>query len=119
LVSIRYDPEQGLLYVYPDFSSSAQDLDYVIQIERNNDCRQLYAFGFENVTPLEAYDDDGFSEEADGEDEQELGDGLPILCFYYLLTSSTFCCILMKSFSLLWLQKLFFQHLTEQNLKKK
>jgi len=25
----------------------------------------------------------------------------------------------MKSFSLLWLQKLFFQHLTEQNLKKK
>lgn len=78
LVSIRYDPEQGLLYVYPDFSSSAQDLDYVIQIERNNDCRQLYAFGFENVTPLEAYDDDGFSEEADGENEQELGDGLPI-----------------------------------------
>ncbi|XP_039499527.1 Meckel syndrome type 1 protein homolog [Drosophila santomea] len=75
LISIRYDPEQGLLYVYPDFSSSAQDLDYVVQIERNNDCRQLYAFGFENVTPLEAYDDASFPEETNGEEEQELGDG--------------------------------------------
>ncbi|XP_001978366.3 Meckel syndrome type 1 protein [Drosophila erecta] len=78
LVSIRYDPEHGLLYVYPDFSSSAADLDYVVQIERNNDCRQLYAFGFENVTPLEAYDDAGVPEEADGEDEQEVGNGLAL-----------------------------------------
>ncbi|XP_002100363.3 Meckel syndrome type 1 protein homolog [Drosophila yakuba] len=77
LISIRYDPEQGLLYVYPDFSSSAQDLDYVVQIERNNDCRQLYAFGFENVTPLEAYDDASFPEEANGEEEQEVADGFP------------------------------------------
>ncbi|XP_017065187.1 Meckel syndrome type 1 protein homolog [Drosophila eugracilis] len=71
LVSIRYDPEQGLLYVYPDFSSSAQDLDYMIQIERDNDCRQLYAFGFENATPLEVYKE-GSLLEADEEEKEDV-----------------------------------------------
>ncbi|XP_017005324.2 tectonic-like complex member Mks1 [Drosophila takahashii] len=61
LVSLRYDPAEGLLYVYPDFSGSAQDLDYVVQIERDNDCRQLYAFGFENATPLVKLNEGGGS----------------------------------------------------------
>ncbi|KAH8295912.1 hypothetical protein KR018_000294 [Drosophila ironensis] len=53
LVSMRYDPAKGLLYVYPDFCCSSRDLDHVVQIERDNDCRQLYAFGFENATSVE------------------------------------------------------------------
>ncbi|XP_017034611.1 tectonic-like complex member Mks1 [Drosophila kikkawai] len=70
LVSIRYDPGQGLLYVYPDFSSSARDLDYMVQIERDNDCRQLYAFGFENATPLEGL----LEEQPQPEDEEQQAD---------------------------------------------
>ncbi|XP_016984216.1 Meckel syndrome type 1 protein homolog [Drosophila rhopaloa] len=94
LVSLRYDPKQGLLYVYPDFSGCAQDLDYVVQIERDNDCRQLYAFGFENATPLQASKDDSFLEqelderlelaEDDGaeEDLPEEASALEILEYY-------------------------------------
>ncbi|XP_030569659.1 Meckel syndrome type 1 protein homolog [Drosophila novamexicana] len=44
LLSLRYQPAEGLLYVYPDFSTTADDMDYVLQID--NDCRQLYAYGF-------------------------------------------------------------------------
>lgn len=51
LLSLRYSPDQGLLYVYPDFNFSADDMDYVLEID--NDCRQLFAYGFQNVTPLE------------------------------------------------------------------
>ncbi|XP_020802849.1 uncharacterized protein LOC110179590 [Drosophila serrata] len=98
LVSIRYDPDQGLLYVYPDFSSSARDLDYMVQIERDNDCRQLYAYGFENTTPLEPLleeqprPEDG-EEQADDEEqyedtEQELPEdatGLELIEYYHML----------------------------------
>lgn len=96
LVTIRYDPGQGLLYVYPDFSSSARDLDYMVQIERDNDCRQLYAYGFENVTPLEALqdeqaepepeDDEPQAEDEDEESEQELPEdvtGLELVEYYH------------------------------------
>ncbi|XP_016949683.1 tectonic-like complex member Mks1 [Drosophila biarmipes] len=88
LVSIRYDPEQGLLYVYPDFSSSAKDLDYVVQIERENDCRQLYAYGFENATPLVAFEEGNSLEEAVQETEEpeedlaEEASALEILDYY-------------------------------------
>ncbi|KAH8368424.1 hypothetical protein KR084_011391 [Drosophila pseudotakahashii] len=92
LVSLRYDPAEGLLYVYPDFSSSALDLDYVVQIERDNDCRQLYAFGFENATPLVALNEAGsipeeqeVEEEADltEEDLPEEASALEILDYYH------------------------------------
>jgi len=89
LVSIRYDPEQGLLYVYPDFSTCAKDLDYVVQIERENDCRQLYAYGFENATPLVAFDEGNLPEKEeeteDGESEEDLPEdasALEILDYY-------------------------------------
>ncbi|KAH8250471.1 hypothetical protein KR038_002615 [Drosophila bunnanda] len=98
LVSIRYDPGQGLLYVYPDFSSSARDLDYMVQIERDNDCRQLYAYGFENATPLEALLEDqplpedgeeqADDEEEYGDSEQELPEdatGLELVEHYHML----------------------------------
>lgn len=55
LLSLRYSPEQGLLYVYPDFNFSADDMDYVLEID--NDCRQLFAYGFQNVTPLQPYEE--------------------------------------------------------------
>ncbi|KAH8420084.1 hypothetical protein KR009_005639 [Drosophila setifemur] len=76
LVSLRYDPVEGLLYVYPDFCASAQDLDYMVQIERDNDCRQLYAYGFGNVTKVEApgereQDRNEEEEEGEWEDVQE------------------------------------------------
>ncbi|XP_017133374.1 Meckel syndrome type 1 protein homolog [Drosophila elegans] len=92
LVSLQYDPEQGLLYVYPDFSGSAQDLDYVLRIERDNDCRQLYAYGFENATPLEVLKEDLFLEQeqdaelADDNSEVELpaeASALEILEYYH------------------------------------
>ncbi|KAH8235823.1 hypothetical protein KR032_008515 [Drosophila birchii] len=98
LVSIRYDPGQGLLYVYPDFSSSARDLDYMVHIERDNDCRQLYAYGFENATPLEwlleeqPQPEDGQEQADDGEEyedsEQELPEdatGLELVEYYHML----------------------------------
>ncbi|KAH8265115.1 hypothetical protein KR026_010565 [Drosophila bipectinata] len=78
LVTLRYDPVQGLLYVYPDFSASAQDLDYVVVVERENDCRQLYAYGFENATPLqlvkmvENVRQDGEESETDSEDAEDI-----------------------------------------------
>ncbi|XP_034478637.1 Meckel syndrome type 1 protein homolog [Drosophila innubila] len=53
LLTLRYSAAQGLLYVYPDFNFSADDMDYVLEID--NDCRQLYAYGFQNVTPLKAH----------------------------------------------------------------
>ncbi|XP_017045662.1 Meckel syndrome type 1 protein homolog [Drosophila ficusphila] len=94
LVSIRYDPEEGLLYVYPDFSCKAQDLDYVVQIERDNDCRQLYAFGFENATPLvvegegslpeENEEEEDLPEEKDAEEDlPEDASAVEILEFYH------------------------------------
>ncbi|KAH8313927.1 hypothetical protein KR067_001227 [Drosophila pandora] len=90
LVSIRYDPAQGLLYVYPDFSSSAQDLDYVVHIEKDNDCRQLYAYGFENATPLEpvAAAEDAEEDQEESETDSEAEDlpadatALELLDFY-------------------------------------
>ncbi|KAL7743933.1 hypothetical protein ACLKA6_003153 [Drosophila palustris] len=53
LLTLRYSPAQGLLYVYPDFNLSADDMDYALEID--NDCRQLYAYGFQNVTPLRPF----------------------------------------------------------------
>ncbi|EDV92294.1 Meckel syndrome type 1 protein homolog [Drosophila grimshawi] len=50
LLYIGHQPANGLLHVYPDFCCSANDMDYVLEID--NDCRQLYAYGFENLTPL-------------------------------------------------------------------
>ncbi|KAH8265176.1 hypothetical protein KR044_011600 [Drosophila immigrans] len=49
LFSLRYSPTDGLLYVYPDFNLSADDMEYSLEID--NDCRQLFAYGLENVTP--------------------------------------------------------------------
>ncbi|EDW78551.1 uncharacterized protein Dwil_GK16128 [Drosophila willistoni] len=54
LLTLKYSPSLGLLYVYPDFNFSADDLDYMIKINRDNDCSQLYAYGFQNVNPLES-----------------------------------------------------------------
>ncbi|KAM8719636.1 hypothetical protein ACLKA7_005810 [Drosophila subpalustris] len=53
LLTLRYSAAQGLLYVYPDFNLSADDMDYALEID--NDCRQLYAYGFQNVTPLRPF----------------------------------------------------------------
>ncbi|XP_022216055.1 Meckel syndrome type 1 protein homolog [Drosophila obscura] len=54
LVTLRYSPALGLLYVYPDFTCSADDMDYEFVIDRVDDCRQLYCYGFQSVSPLEA-----------------------------------------------------------------
>ncbi|ALC49211.1 CG15730 [Drosophila busckii] len=51
LISLRYCPKERLLYVYPDFTYSPNDLDYVLEL--NNDCRQLYAYGFQAVSGLQ------------------------------------------------------------------
>ncbi|XP_034119008.1 tectonic-like complex member Mks1 [Drosophila albomicans] len=48
LFSLRYSPTEGLLYVYPDFNLSADDMEYSLELD--NDCRQLFAYGLENVT---------------------------------------------------------------------
>ncbi|KAH8289237.1 hypothetical protein KR054_002062 [Drosophila jambulina] len=92
LVSLRYDPGEGLLYVYPDFSSSARDLDYMLHVERDNDCRQLYAYGFENVTPmetlLEEQPEDGeelSNEEEEFEDSLQDATGLQLVEHYHKL----------------------------------
>ncbi|BFG03059.1 Meckel syndrome type 1 protein homolog [Drosophila madeirensis] len=54
LVTLRYSPALGLLYVYPDFTCSADDMDYEVMIDRVDDCRQLYCYGFQSTPPLEA-----------------------------------------------------------------
>ncbi|XP_030378369.1 Meckel syndrome type 1 protein homolog [Scaptodrosophila lebanonensis] len=54
LITIKYSPTLGLLFVYPDFNFSADDMDYIVEVE--HDCRQLYSYGFQSVIPLEAFD---------------------------------------------------------------
>ncbi|XP_023180121.2 Meckel syndrome type 1 protein homolog [Drosophila hydei] len=70
LLCLRYDPACGLLYVYPDFSLSAEDLEYVLQID--NDCRQLYAYGFENVTVVNVLEQDHVESAAQSQRDAEL-----------------------------------------------
>lgn len=61
LLSLRYSPDQGLLYVYPDFNFSPDDMDYVLEID--NDCRQLFAYGYSNVTQLKPYDEQNLAKD--------------------------------------------------------
>ncbi|XP_001355370.3 Meckel syndrome type 1 protein homolog [Drosophila pseudoobscura] len=66
LVTIRYSPALGLVYVYPDFTCSADDMDYEVVIDRVDDCRQLYCYGFQSVTPLEAVGSEEWSLQMEG-----------------------------------------------------
>lgn len=48
LVALKWFSQDGLLYIYPDFSE-AQNLPYFIEID--SDYRHLYSYGIEDISP--------------------------------------------------------------------